>query len=330
VEPISDGSVERLPASPELVESQQREPLAPVSYVDTSCNRPAKRARGDKLRLADMLGNADEPIVLCEVEYPHQITHPNQAWLAMCGYTLEEVEGLTNRILTGPETDQAAIDDLLECVRREETSVQTLVNYKRGGVRFLNQVKTMPVYDEQDDLAAFMSLLSEVGEKHNIAGPLSINPGHGHLWAALEKRFMTTAGSGTDAAAREEATALLLRNHEGVLADMTSPIPSPSQPDLKRICPSMRPYADQALRDACRRLLGCPVGSTGRGVHNEALEVSHPMRAAQQTVWVDVATYLDKRIQTKPHPTGRAPDMSEAAAGAMRAALWDMARAALQ
>ena len=59
----------------------------------------------------------------------------------VAGYTMEEVEGLTNKILTGPETDPEKIDALLGCVRRQEPSIQTVVNYKKGGVRFVNQVR---------------------------------------------------------------------------------------------------------------------------------------------------------------------------------------------
>ena len=89
----------------------------------------------------------------------------------MCGYDLEEVEGLTNKILTGgPEAE--ALKRLNECVRRREPSLQTLINYKRGGVRFLNEVQTTPVHDENDDLAGFMSMLREVGPPEPPRGRL--------------------------------------------------------------------------------------------------------------------------------------------------------------
>ena len=74
----------------------------------------------------------------------------------------QEVEGLTNAVLTGPETDAEVLRELMNCVRRCEPSTQTLVNYKKGGVRFVNQVKVSPVYDENDRLAAFMAKLTEV------------------------------------------------------------------------------------------------------------------------------------------------------------------------
>ena len=114
------------------------------------------------MQLVDVMNNMTDPIVLCAKEAPHQIIHANKPWLEMCGYDQEEVEGLTNKILTGPETDKEATKRLMECVRRREPSMQTLINYKKGGVRFVNKVKTMPVHDDNDDLAGFMSMLHEV------------------------------------------------------------------------------------------------------------------------------------------------------------------------
>jgi hypothetical protein len=56
---------------------------------------------------------------------------------------LEEVEGQTNSILHGPDTDDALLADLMASVRRGEPSSATLVNYKKGGKRFVNQVCRM-------------------------------------------------------------------------------------------------------------------------------------------------------------------------------------------
>ena len=328
---VADGSV---PVREDMRMLPPLAPAPPVCYKDMAQANPAKRARRlDKPRLADMLSNSTQPLVLCDKNAPHTILHPNQPWLEMCGYTLEEVQGLTNKLLTGPETDLGHIGDLLRCVRNEETSVQCIVNYKKGGRRFVNQVVTLPVYDEQDELAAFMSMLHEVDEVPTSAQALegeapaaqaapNLNPGHAHLWAGLQLHFERHASTLRDSSA--EAARKLLSNHEYILADMTASYPSPSQPGLARVPASVRPYADQALRETCRRLLGAPAsphGTVGRGVLDERLATNHPAHEAQQQAWALVATYLDQRLQTAAHPTGRPQDMSEAAAGEMREVL---------
>lgn len=106
----------------------------------TGRHRP-KRNRAKGLSLGDALTNSKEAVVLTQPYPPYLITHVNQPWCEMCGYTQEEVEGLPNAILQGPETDQGILDDLMSSVARGEATSATLVNYKKGGNKFVNQVR---------------------------------------------------------------------------------------------------------------------------------------------------------------------------------------------
>ena len=139
-------------------------------------------------------------------------------------------------------------------------------------------------------------------------------------WEAL-RRLMdssTSAGSTTlaDGAAaqhshdaREEAARKLITNHEAVVRDVTNASPM-TQPQLQRVTEAAAPYVDQALREVARRLLG---RRPGAGQLQESVD---PATAAQ------TARYLHSRIQsTDAEKPGRTPDMSTAAAAAMRSVL---------
>jgi len=121
-----------------------------------------KRQRGQHVRLSEALNNSTDAVVMTQAHHPFAITHVNQPWCVMCGYTQEEVEGVPNSILQGPETDQAILNDLMSSVERGESTSATLVNYKKGGVRFVNQVTVTPVYNDEDELEQFMAMLHEV------------------------------------------------------------------------------------------------------------------------------------------------------------------------
>jgi PAS domain S-box-containing protein len=136
------------------------------STVDAPCapaarHRP-KRARGESVSIADALNNTTDAVVMTQPFPPYAITHVNAPWCEMCGYTLEEVQGGPNSILHGPETDQAILDDLMASVGRGEPTSATLVNYKKGGQRFVNQVQVTPLYNEEDELEHFMAMLHDV------------------------------------------------------------------------------------------------------------------------------------------------------------------------
>jgi len=166
-EPVPDGSIPRFERPVAPVVEPDAEALEAEAAAQHEAERPAehrpKRHRRHVM-LSEALANSKDAVVLTEAKPPYAITHVNQPWQEMCGYTLEEVEGLTNSILHGPETDTVAIDDLMNNVRRGESASATVVNYKKGGVRFVNQVQVTPVYDEDDELQQFMAMLHEVDE----------------------------------------------------------------------------------------------------------------------------------------------------------------------
>ena len=123
-----------------------------------------KRQRGQHVRLADALNNTSDAVVMTQPHPPYNITHVNQPWCVMCGYTQEEVEGLPNSILQGPDTDRSLLNDLMMSVQRGEPTSATLVNYKKGGERFVNQVTVTPVYNDDDELEQFMAMLNQVDD----------------------------------------------------------------------------------------------------------------------------------------------------------------------
>ena len=125
-------------------------------------NSRPKRQRGQQTRLADALNNTMDAVVMTEPTYPYNITHVNTPWCEMCGYTQEDVEGLPNSILHGPETDQSILDDLMSSVARGEPTSASLINYKKGGTKFLNQVTVTPLFNEDDEIEQFMAMLHEV------------------------------------------------------------------------------------------------------------------------------------------------------------------------
>ena len=60
-------------------------------------------------------------------------------------------------------------------------------------------------------------------------------------------------------------------------------VPSPSQPDLKRVDAGVRSYVDQMLREVAKRLLG---DCAARCI-DERLPASNPMQKAQQAAWAE-------------------------------------------
>ncbi|EOD34818.1 putative PAS domain protein [Emiliania huxleyi CCMP1516] len=173
----------------------------PAAAAGRGAGRVKRLRRGGHVTLQEALDNTEDAVVMTQPHPPYAITHVNAPWCEMCGYTLEEVEGLSSSILQGAETDEARprggalgkgvgaaralLSELMASVRRGESSSATLVNYKKGGARFLNQahapvyshahdpsgtwsppqVHIQPVFNQNDEVDQFMAMLHEVDEK---------------------------------------------------------------------------------------------------------------------------------------------------------------------
>lgn len=114
-----------------------------------------------------------------------------------------------------------------------------------------------------------------------------------------------------------EAAEKLIDNHAAVLRDMTSEQPT-TQLHLRRVPLGSAADADEALREATRRLLGRRGGAT-RHIEPCVIDALRPEHGA---TWAHAASFLSARIQSRPDERpGRTPDMSEAATAALRRVL---------
>jgi hypothetical protein len=111
-----------------------------------------------------------------------------------------------------------------------------------------------------------------------------------------------------------EAAHMLMNNRERVVQDIANPGPKNidgktlTQTDLKRVDAKHRASVDAMVREVCCRLLG-------KGA-------SMPQAPGEMSVWAEAARFLSGRIQGTPSDCpGRNPDMSSAAAAALRAVL---------
>ncbi|GIG28677.1 SpoIIE family protein phosphatase [Cellulomonas marina] len=83
---------------------------------------------------------------------PHLPDEPvvwvNDAFTALTGYTPADVLGRNCRFLQGPGTDRTAAATLDRRVSLADTQTQVLLNYRKDGTPFWNQMIIAPVHDE--------------------------------------------------------------------------------------------------------------------------------------------------------------------------------------
>lgn len=86
----------------------------------------------------------------------------NPAFSATSGYSFEEAVGHNCRFLQGPGTDRAEVARVRDALRAGEPVTATLLNYRKDGLAFWNQVTMSPILDEAGELSHYVGVQSDV------------------------------------------------------------------------------------------------------------------------------------------------------------------------
>ncbi len=100
---------------------------------------------------------ADNPIVLA-----------NQAFLNLTGYTADEVLGRNCRFLQGDETSAVTVADIKTAVAEQREFTIELLNYRKNGSAFWNQLHVSPIHDDEGKLLYFFSSQDDVSEFRKV------------------------------------------------------------------------------------------------------------------------------------------------------------------
>jgi two-component system cell cycle sensor histidine kinase/response regulator CckA len=155
---------DRLARLPSAVERELRE---------ADNRRAARRAVAEASRQMDAVRLRDRAIQA--VSQGILITDPNQpdnpiiyaspGFQALTGYAPAEVLGKNCRFLQGPATDAAATTLLREAIGEARPCTVELLNYRKDGASFWNELSISPVRDEQGRLIHFVGVQTDVTQR---------------------------------------------------------------------------------------------------------------------------------------------------------------------
>lgn len=102
-------------------------------------------------------------ITTAELDPPHpKIVFVNPAFTQMTGYTSEEVLGRTPRLLQGPNTDRALLDDLRQHLSDGEPFHGEAINYHKDGSEFYIEWHITPIRNNKLSITHFVAIQRDV------------------------------------------------------------------------------------------------------------------------------------------------------------------------
>ncbi|MDR6227375.1 PP2C family protein-serine/threonine phosphatase [Desmospora profundinema] len=90
------------------------------------------------------------------------VIYVNPGFTKLTGYSAEEVVGKNCRFLQCENTDPAAVEKIRSALEKREPVKVVLLNRRKNGVPFWNELKVNPVWDEEGNLVHFVAMQTDV------------------------------------------------------------------------------------------------------------------------------------------------------------------------
>ncbi len=146
--------------------------------------QPAPNLHGDEPAASSAQGLVDRkelalvalertrmPMVITDARHgDHPIVLANKAFLDLTGYTAEEVIGRNCRFLQGSGTSMAAVAQIRAAVALGEPCDVELLNYRKDGSAFWNQLHLSPVHNDSGELLYVFASQRDVTDYRKVQG----------------------------------------------------------------------------------------------------------------------------------------------------------------
>ncbi|MBD1861162.1 MULTISPECIES: EAL domain-containing protein [Trichocoleus] len=114
-------------------------------------------------QLASAIANMTIGVVITDPNLPENpIIFANPGFTKMTGYTPEEVLGRNCRFLQGADTNPVHVDEMRHAIATHRSITQVLLNYRKDGTPFWNELTINPVFDADGKLINFIGLQNDV------------------------------------------------------------------------------------------------------------------------------------------------------------------------
>jgi len=109
---------------------------------------------------------SNDGIVITAGNQPNRpIVYVNEAFCRLTGYTPEDILGRDCRFLQGAHTDSEALQELRDTLARGGSTRVRLLNYRKDGSTFWNELSVSPVIDEWGNISHHIGIQKDITDQ---------------------------------------------------------------------------------------------------------------------------------------------------------------------
>ncbi|WP_414550365.1 PAS domain S-box protein [Anabaena sp. CCY 0017] len=126
------------------------------------------------LRLRERaLAATSNGIIIADARLPdHPVIYVNAAFEKITGYDASDIIGKNCRFLQGEDTEQSTLDQLRSSIQAGESCQVILLNYRKDGTSFWNELSISPIHHENGQLTHFVGIQNDISDRQKVAAAL--------------------------------------------------------------------------------------------------------------------------------------------------------------
>ncbi|RFU12928.1 PAS domain S-box protein [Rhodobacteraceae bacterium W635] len=124
-----------------------------------------------RLRLLDAaVARVSDVILITESKPPDfpgpSVVFVNEAFEQMTGFSKQDIQGSTPRILQGPDTERARLSEIRKAIEAQQPIRTELTNYRKDGSLFTAEIDINPLLDDTGNCTHFVAVQRDTTERH--------------------------------------------------------------------------------------------------------------------------------------------------------------------
>lgn len=167
------------------------------SVTDITIQKHAQRELKIAKERNDLLAQAIEasPVGISIADATQQgfpLVYVNSAFTRITGYQPEEALGVNCRFLQGEKTQKEKVELLRLALSNGEKLNLELINYKKSGEEFWNELYISPVFDDESKLVAFVGVQQDTTDRKRFESELEQSKLDAELASKAKSEFLAS------------------------------------------------------------------------------------------------------------------------------------------